>query len=688
MKKIIYILLIAVLGIGMQSCSDYLDSDYIFNDRETIEKVFNDRDKTDQWLATAFSYLKDHCADVCSKGHIPFNFADDMYYGDRDVNYDASNANALSYNSFKEGNYDENTKQEAWTACYRGIRQASVFIQNVDMSTKFDSEEEKADYKAQARFVRAYYYWILLRRYGPIPLLPDEGIDFTDEYDEIATPRSPYDVCAEYISNEMLLAAKDLPLRRGELSSARPTRGAALAARAQALLFAASPFANGNNDDFAQQVVDVIGNRLLSADYSEEKWAKAAAACKDVIKLDVYRLYTTGIRTTDSPAEPATITPPTCEPYSSLPFPEGWADIDPFESYRSVFNGQLDEMSNPELIFTRGQNIGGENIRAMVVHQLPRQATGWNTHGLTQKMVDAYYMNDGSDCAGMNSEPEYKAVYPREMWNDRPRETGFTENNADYKPLDAGVSLQYANREPRFYASVAYNGTRWYLGNESQSVNKNIQVFNYRGLKNGYANTMFWLRTGIGVMKYVHPDDTYENGNINNARFKPEPAIRYADILLMYAEALNELTPGVNYDIPSWDGAMTYQISRDKEEMRTGIKPVRMRAGVPDFADDIYSDQDKFRIYLKRERMIELMGEGKRYYDLRRWKDAPREESLPVYGCNTLMMQGDREQFHTPVAVWNLSATFSQKMWFWPISHSELKRNKRLTQNPGWTYND
>ena len=197
MKKIIYILLIAVLGIGMQSCSDYLDSDYIFNDRETIEKVFNDRDKTDQWLATAFSYLKDHCADVCSKGHIPFNFADDMYYGDRDVNYDASNANALSYNSFKEGNYDENTKQEAWTACYRGIRQASVFIQNVDMSTKFDSEEEKADYKAQARFVRAYYYWILLRRYGPIPLLPDEGIDFTDEYDEIATPRSPYDVCAE-----------------------------------------------------------------------------------------------------------------------------------------------------------------------------------------------------------------------------------------------------------------------------------------------------------------------------------------------------------------------------------------------------------------------------------------------------------------------------------------------------------
>ena len=61
---------------------------------------------------------------------------------------------------------------------------------------------------------------------------------------------------------------------------------------------------------------------------------------------------------------------------------------------------------------------------------------------------------------------------------------------------------------------------------------------------------------------------------------------------------------------------------------------VRMRAGVPDFSDEVYASKDKFRIYLKRERMIELMGEGKRYYDLRRWKDAPIEESLPVYGCN------------------------------------------------------
>lgn len=101
-----------------------------------------------------------------------------------------------------------------------------------------------------------------------------------------------------------------------------------------------------------------------------------------------------------------------------------------------------------------------------------------------------------------------------------------------------------------------------------------------------------------------------------------------------------------------------------------------------------YSNPIKFRIKLKRERQIELFAEGKRYYDLRRWKDAEVEEAMPVYGCYTFMSNANKDLFHTPVPISNLSATFSPKMYFWPIKHSELKRNKLLTQNPGWTYND
>ena len=80
--------------------------------------------------------------------------------------------------------------------------------------------------------------------------------------------------------------------------------------------------------------------------------------------------------------------------------------------------------------------------------------------------------------------------------------------------------------------------------------------------------------------------------------------------------------------------------------------------------------------------------ENSRYFDLRRWKDAEYEESQQMYGCNAYMSKKERDLFHTQVINSNLPTTFSRKMYFWPISHDQLRRNLRLTQNPGWTYYD
>lgn len=687
-KNIILISVFIGAGILFSACSDYLDSDKYFEDRITINKVFTSKQRSQQWLAYAFSFLKNENADVVGKEKETnsFTFADDMYYGDRDVNYDSKEWNELSYNTFMQGQYNEDNFNQAWTMCYKGIYQASVFINNIDMNTEM-TDKERLDYKGQARFVRAYYYWLLLRRYGPVPIVPNEGINYTQSYEQIAIPRNSYEEVVDYISNEMIQAAKEIQYtkRDGE-NCARPTKGACLATRALALIYSASPLANGNNDTYAKSLVDDKGKELLNSTYKEEKWAKAAAACKDVMELGVYDLYHASFNTTEAVGDPKTIVPAdsTCI-FAQNTWPKGWKNIDPFKSYRVLFSGDIAPEDNTELIFSRiDQNATEINhsMKSFARHSMPRDFGGWNTHGLTQKMVDAYYMNDGSDCPGKDRELN--------GGNGTERLTGFTTlqdyRQGKYKPLAANVSLQYANREPRFYASVGYNGSVWeYLG-DPEPTHHNRQTFYYRGSGNGYNNSQFYLRTGISVKKYVNQTDVPDREDYRNIKDKAEPAIRYADILLLYAEALNELEG--TYSIASWDKNTTYTIQRNIEEIQKGIHPIRIRGGVPDYDAQIYSNKNLLRDKIKRERMIEFMGEGKRYFDLRRWKDAPKELNQQIYGCNIMMDANHKSEFHQIIPINNLRMTFSDRMYFWPIRHSELKHNSRLTQNPGWTYND
>ena len=123
---------------------------------------------------------------------------------------------------------------------------------------------------------------------------------------------------------------------------------------------------NGNTDGYAEKLVDDKGNRLLVAAYDEKKWARAAAAAKDVIDLKAYNLYVAYKRTEGFDGYPVTLPPYDDGNFSTKSWPNGYKDIDPFESYRSVFNGELSTVENPELIFTRGNNQGSYGVNYMV----------------------------------------------------------------------------------------------------------------------------------------------------------------------------------------------------------------------------------------------------------------------------------------------------------------------------------
>lgn len=665
-KYIISAILSALTLMPMVSCTDYLDEEKNFKDLQTEDRIFQKRDYTLQWLAYCYDCLLDDNMEIGAVNTSITNFSDDVVFNENI---------GETYRKWRLGEYQSmpQVMNDCWKECYQGIRQASILINNVYKNQEMDADEI-TDARGQARFLRAYFYWLLMRKYGPVPVLPADGADYNKGYDELSYPRSPYDSCVAFVSREMKAAAMELPLTRTPNNMARPTRGAALAVRAKVLLYAASPLFNGNEEmaDF----IDKACNKLISQTYDERKWALAAAACRDVIEMGQYSLYTAKRQQSDGFDYPSTITPPYNDKYSNRKFPDGWADIDPFESYRALFDGDVQMNLNPELIFTRGVNnkVDGSTPENIWYAQLPASCGGHNNHSLTIKQVDAYDMADGKPF-DRNADKTFDYV---------------TASNKGLHPYDHcsnGVAFEYCNREPRFYASVGYNGAVWACTSAPYTVSQNQQVWYYSGASDGFVSgNQYCNLTGAGIMKYMNPADYHSDGGLGRIVTKPEPTIRYADILLMYAEALNELTS--SYEIPSWDGSTTYTVKRDVEQMKRGIKPVRMRAGVPDYDDDVYGSQTAMRAKLKHERQVEFLFENQRYFDLRRWKDAPKEEGQQTYGYNIYMSTSNRDDFYVPMRVPGVQCAFSRKMYFWPISDSEQKRNKNMTQAPDWEIAD
>lgn len=659
MKKLVYYILLSISALSFSACTDYINVDKYFYDQVSLDSAFSKRIYVDGWLSSAYSVMN-----KLGEYKEPFRWAsDDLYHPDMKEYVEGS------YSADKPKG-DENAGESRLWKYYEGIRKASTFLDNVDRCSEL-TMDEIADMKGQARFLRAYCYWALIRVFGPVPLIPLEGLDADLSYEELSLPRAHFDEIVSFIDTELAETARLLPMRRTVNNLGRPTRGAALGLRARVLLYAASPLYNGNLDFF--NVVDNKGNQLISQTYDESKWAKAAAAAKDVIELaktsGLYELYTIApkIGTLDM------YRPPVHPEYSTKDYPDGWANIDPLLSYKSNFDGSVQGSKNPELIFTRTSD-GTGTINDWMYQALPRTISGNNRLCVTQKQVNAYAMNDGRTISEAANTGDYVT-------------TGFTtEAYSENNPfLPAKVSLMYNKREPRFYASIAYNGSVWEAASASEPRYRNQQIFYYRGTEDGKQGFKEECPlTGMTLKKFYNSEDSRTDGGY--VIEKTEMTIRYAEILLIYAEALNELSEGEVYHLKTYSNE-DVEIKRDEDEMRYAIKRIRMRAGVPDYTNETYKNQADFRVKLKRERQVELLGENSmRYFDLRRWKDALTEENQLLQGCNINISDDDTyiADFYKETPVSSVHKVFEQRMYLFPFPTYELKRNVNLTQNPGW----
>lgn len=659
MKKLVYYILLSISALSFSACTDYINVDKYFYDQVSLDSAFSKRIYVDGWLSSAYSVMN-----KLGEYKEPFRWAsDDLYHPDMKEYVEGS------YSADKPKG-DENAGESRLWKYYEGIRKASTFLDNVDRCPEL-TMDEIADMKGQARFLRAYCYWALIRVFGPVPLIPLEGLDADLSYEELSLPRTHFDEIVSFIDTELAETARLLPMRRTVNNLGRPTRGAALGLRARVLLYAASPLYNGNLDFF--NVVDNKGNQLISQTYDESKWAKAAAAAKDVIELaktsGLYELYTIApkIGTLDM------YRPPVHPEYSTKDYPDGWANIDPLLSYKSNFDGSVQGSKNPELIFTRTSD-GTGTINDWMYQALPRTISGNNRLCVTQKQVNAYAMNDGRTISEAANTGDYVT-------------TGFTtEAYSENNPfLPAKVSLMYNKREPRFYASIAYNGSVWEAASASEPRYRNQQIFYYRGTEDGKQGFKEECPlTGMTLKKFYNSEDSRTDGGY--VIEKTEMTIRYAEILLIYAEALNELSEGEVYHLKTYYNE-DVEIKRDEDEMRYAIKRIRMRAGVPDYTNETYKNQADFRVKLKRERQVELLGENSmRYFDLRRWKDALTEENQLLQGCNINISDDDTyiADFYKETPVSSVHKVFEQRMYLFPFPTYELKRNVNLTQNPGW----
>jgi hypothetical protein len=654
------------------SCTEYLD--VVPDNTMKIEDMFSTKKNAVQALANAYSFLPH--VDATHKS--PWLLGDEymgatMYETTTDRLYPirVMRGGLQSVGNPILGQWSGSGGAEA---LYRGINQTNIFIENIDMCGDLDETSIK-DWKAQVKFLKAYYHFLLVQSYGPI-VISDDVISPEETDKEILFPkRSKIDDCFDYIIRLIDEAIPDLRASiNSESDYGQVDRSVAVAIKARVMVTRARPFFNGNQSIFGD-FLDFDEQPFFPLDYKAEKWQDAITAINEAITTcttNGHGIYTYpntkniyGYDTADMRIAPGRIQTlydlrfSTVDPWN-IELIWGHSNIEQFEYYDNYERwGELQTAATPKLpnrpiysgegeFETKGNVFGSGNWLAA-----------------SYRMTERFYTKNGlpiTEDKTFDIDGKYNIITTPGI-----EDPGYADIVGIIQPGVQTVKL-HLNREARFYTSMAVSGS--YFRAQRYRINAIMFYGNDCGRGFGQEGERCYYATGIGVQKFVHPQSS--GGWPFRTIFFPYPIIRMADLYLMKAEALNEF-------------------SGPSKEVYDALNVVRRRAGIPDvekvWADpnlarrpNVHTDKLELRKIILQERSIELAFEGSRYWDVIGYNLAVTEFSKPILGWNTLGVNA--QSFFTLEG--KQSRRFTATDYLWPIPLAEININANMKQNPGW----
>ncbi|GHV67205.1 starch-binding protein [Bacteroidia bacterium] len=634
------------IGFGICSCNDYLD--VVPDQTPTLDNAFSDRYMAERFLATCYYNLPS----AVSYDRTPGFLGSLEMVLNNEHRTNTGMVVGLGQNDRSTALMDNwSSGYPAAGGLYAGIRDCNTFLDNIEKVPDLP-RDEKDRWIAEVTLIKAYIHFFLITQYGPMCIVR-ESAPITTSTQGVRVYRDKVDDCFAYVLEllEKVIQDDALPaiLTSASTESGRFAKAAAYAIKAKVLVYWASPLFNGNTEysGFLNHNKEPFFNQTPDP----SRWTKAVEACKAA----VVACSTSNIRLTQLKDYVVT-----------LPVSDTTAQIMMLRQSVSKRDHNVETIwsnSNTDLTFEGWCMPGLDGTNTF------RPTRGYMSVPLST--VDVFYTANG---VPINEDDSYD--YDG-RFNLRTGDFG----NRYYIRRNEQTAAMNFDREPRFYSTLGFDRGNWYgnhwdnppaSGGAPLPDDQCLYVKGRSGESANRPDPGEYNATGYWPKKLVGPNSRYLTGDTWITDRYPFPNMRYADLLLLTAEAVNEAEGPTN--------AYPY------------IDEVRTRAGLDGVVNSWQTHakanykskpttKEGLRAIIQQERKIELACEGHYFWDSRRWKTAATEQNRPIQGWNVL--KNPISDYYTPITIYTQRFT-TPRDYFFPIPESEFINNPQLIQNPGW----